>query len=234
LTREERTLFNWQQNHRINENEKVERQCSQCKEWKVEETNFYLRNKSKPENGYQAECKDCSEFRSLKRYKTHIEEHNESNRKLRKKPEYQQKERERLKKCRERGLQQDWRIRNPDKVAIYNRNRIEHKKHDITTSQWISCKEFFDNKCAYCGLPIEEHFRPYRGQLQKIDLHKEHVIFNGENDITNCVPSCQSCNSSKWEYQLDEWYNDSNPNYTIERYNKIKEWMEIECKKYII
>ncbi len=44
------------------------------------------------------------------------------------------------------------------------------KKHRLSKQEWKSCKEYFNNECAYCGLPIEEHFRKYAGKLQKIDF----------------------------------------------------------------
>ena len=107
------------------------------------------------------------------------------------------------------------------------------KKHRLSKQEWKSCKEYFNNECAYCGLPIEEHFRKYAGKLQKIDFHKEHVIDDGRDDIKNCIPSCQICNSSKRESSLNTWYNQENPNYTRERYLKIYNWIRYDCKKYI-
>jgi hypothetical protein len=42
------------------------------------------------------------------------------------------------------------------------------------------------------------------------------------------------CNSYKWEYSLDEWYNINNQNYTQEKYNKIIQWLTNDYKDYII
>ena len=67
--------------------------------------------------------------------------------------------------------------------------------HTLTTKQWITIKENWNLKCAYCGkeLPlVMEHFIP----LSK----------NGEFTINNIIPSCQSCNSSKGVKLFDLWY----------------------------
>jgi hypothetical protein len=108
----------------------------------------------------------------------------------------------------------------------------------MSKREWISCKSYFINEngawcCAYCGLPIEEHFKTYNGELKNVDFHKEHVIHNGADDLSNCIPSCQSCNCQKWEFQLEEWYNESNPNFTQERLNKIYKWLQFDYKLYI-
>jgi NAD-dependent DNA ligase len=57
------------------------------------------------------------------------------------------------------------------------------------------------------------------------DFHKEHVEHNGNNDITNCVPSCKSCNSSKHVSDLEEWYTPDNSIYCEQRLIKIKHWL---------
>ncbi|RNB59424.1 hypothetical protein EDM57_04590 [Brevibacillus gelatini] len=65
------------------------------------------------------------------------------------------------------------------------------------------------------------------------DLHKEHVIHDGRNDLKNCVPSCRSCNSEKNTRTLNDWYNKNNPKYTYERYFRIYQWMRYDCLKFI-
>jgi hypothetical protein len=66
-----------------------------------------------------------------------------------------------------------------------------------------------------------------------MDFHKEHVIHEGKDNLSNCVPACQSCNDKKWKFTLNEWYNSSNPVYTYERYHKIYLWLRYDYKKYI-
>lgn len=118
-----------------------------------------------------------------------------------------------------------WQKDNPEKVKDYNQKR-KHKKHKITLKEWNACKEYFNFECAYCGTSEEEHKKQHKQQL-----HKEHVIHEGRDDIKNCVPSCRSCNSKKHIYTLNNWYNSSNPDYTKERYLKICQWVRHDCKK---
>lgn len=66
----------------------------------------------------------------------------------------------------------------------------------ITLEQWNQCKLHFNNSCCYCG---KESNR----------LEKEHFIpisKGGKSDVTNILPSCKSCNSSKCDEDFGDWY----------------------------
>lgn len=59
-----------------------------------------------------------------------------------------------------------------------------------------------------------------------------------ENELDNCVPSCQSCNSSKAQYTLEEWYNPNNDRrggevFTQERLDKIIKWTTEDYKQSV-
>ncbi len=108
-----------------------------------------------------------------------------------------------------------------------------HKKHEITKNEWELCKEYFVYKCAYCGLPIEEHYNQYKGEIRLTDFHKEHVNHDGSNDLSNCIPSCKNCNSEKHTSTLEEWYNKENENFTEERLEKILNWLNNDYIKYL-
>ena len=121
-------------------------------------------------------------------------------------------------------------LENPNKISQYNKNRL-HKNHKINTKEWTSCKDYFKNEngewcCAYCGKLFKDHYRIYAGKLKKIDLHKEHVDDKGNNDLSNCVPACLNCNSSKHTYILEFWYNENHPNFTQARLDKINKWLD--------
>ena len=116
-------------------------------------------------------------------------------------------------------------LRGKEKYKIYGKKRYA-KKHEIYDIEWENCKKYFDYKCAYCGLPIEEHYFPYNNEMKLYDFHKEHVIDEGKNDLRNCIPSCSSCNTQKHTKSLNNWYNSINPNYTYERYYKIYLWLK--------
>ncbi|MGK4040872.1 HNH endonuclease signature motif containing protein [Heyndrickxia oleronia] len=139
--------------------------------------------------------------------------------------------RESGKKIRESGYQTEWQRKNKDKIKAYNQKR-QHKIHKINKDEWISCKRYFNNSCAYCGMSEEEH-----RELYKQDLHKDHVEHSGKNDLSNCVPACKSCNTSKHQKKLDEWYIPNNELwcsvFSQERLQKIQNWLESDYLKYI-
>lgn len=109
-----------------------------------------------------------------------------------------------------------------------NEKRIKEKKHEVSDLEWFYCRYYFNNSCAYCGISWEEHMTFY-----KQDLHKEHVVHDGRNDLKNCVPSCKSCNSEKHESTLNEWYNIHNPKYNRIRYLRIYQWLRWEVLKFV-
>ncbi|MFS0643778.1 HNH endonuclease [Siminovitchia sp. 179-K 8D1 HS] len=109
-----------------------------------------------------------------------------------------------------------------------------HKSHEISEEEWLLCKQYFNSSCAYCGLHEDDHYIIYAGAPKKTDLHKEHVDHDGSNKIDNCVPSCQTCNSKKWAFTLDEWYTEENEHYSEERLNKILRWTEKDHKLAIV
>ena len=199
--------------------------------------NYFYKNTKNKTDGFYPECKECSikktqinraenfEYRKQydqKRYKSNPQKFKDNDKKVQKaKPEY----------YRNKNIK--WRKEHPDKMKEYREKRLKHKKHNITKSEWIACKNYFDNKCAYCELPIEKHLILRNYKWQQYDLHKEHAIDDGKNDLRNCIPSCQSCNSSKNNQTLNQFYNPNNPNYTYERYHKIYMWIRYDYKKYI-
>jgi len=230
LNRQERKEWYYYEIHKIIDGI-VYRQCSQCNEWKIENEEFYLHNKSKPEKGYQSECKECSIKRSTKRQNEHIQEHNVYTlNRYHTIPRVKEIKKKAAEKARKAGKQKEWQQKNPDKVSQYSLFRRMHKNHNINKHEWQRCKEYFNNTCAYCGLPVEDHYNIYKGELRKEDLQKEHVDHFGENTIDNCVPSCKSCNCKKHTMELDEWYNQNNPIFSIERYQKIIQWKTEDYK----
>lgn len=127
-----------------------------------------------------------------------------------------------------KNIQSNWRKNNKSKIKEYQLKRYYQKGfHKISDNQWRNCKHYFDNLCCYCGIDIETHLK-----INKQDFHKDHIVNDGSNDITNCVPSCKSCNSSKRKMNFEDWYNSSLDFFTEERKNKILEWI-IFSKKLI-
>lgn len=66
---------------------------------------------------------------------------------------------------------------------------------EIGSNEWQKTLEKWDYECAYCG--------------GNTDIGKDHVVpvsKDGENNVINVVPACQSCNSSKNTRNVIEWY----------------------------
>lgn len=206
----------------------IEKTCFQCGKTKSVE-DFYSQNKTKTTGEkyvyYPPNCKECTIKNSHRWQQRNPEKHLASNRKFYKNNgELARKNsKERNARWRDGGGLRKWQKTNKDKLQVYKES---HRHHNISAEEWITCKEYFNNSCAYCGLPTDEHYIFRLGEKVKSDLHKEHVEHNGENDITNCVPSCKSCNSSKSTFSLEDWYIEENSNYCEDRLHKIYQWLE--------
>jgi hypothetical protein len=142
------------------------------------------------------------------------------------------------KKRRDNGKQKEWQRKNKDKLNEQFKDRQMNKEHKITTKEWENCKNYFNYRCAYCDLKIEEHYIVFRGKTQLGDFHRDHVDHNGSNDLSNCVPACKSCNTSKHNKVLKDWYKPNNELwctvYSYERLQKIYKWLNEDYKSYII
>lgn len=192
---------------------------------------FYKNNKNK-KDGLSPTCKKCDSKKSFKNQKDNWERTQQTKHKWHIK--HRQRVIDKCKKWREDNI--EWKQEyqslylksHPEKVAQYNEYRRNHKTHQITKTEWIACKEYFDNCCAYCNMPVEIHKEKFNQ-----DLHKEHVDSNGSNELDNCIPSCSSCNYHKWEYTIKEWYTPENPMFSEERLNKILAWINGDYKNFL-
>lgn len=211
--------------------------CSICEENKP--LNEYYSQVKKNKNNeqytyYQPYCKECAKKKSKKWMGENDEQYREKMKvrtiKRGQRPEKKIYQRNWAKEQRSSGYYKKWQNKNKDKVKNYNE---QHRNHDIDDSEWKDCKEYFYNECAYCGLHISEHFITYAGELKHTDFHREHVDYDGANDLSNCVPSCRDCNSSKWQYDFEEWYSPENETYDKYRYNKIIKWLKDDYKIYM-
>jgi hypothetical protein len=222
------------------------KKCNKCKN-EFPPTNEYFSNSKNSKDGLNYACKKCvakscrenyiknreKRLEQSKQYqKENPEKYKESQRKARSKnrDKYNQMVREWQKENREyaTAYQKEWQQNNPDKLKGYHE---QHRNHDISDIEWERCKEYFKNECVYCGLKEDEHFITYAGELKLTDFHKDHAYHDGENDISNCVPSCKKCNTSKWIYKLDDWYCRKNPIFVEERHNNIIQWLNSDWEK---
>lgn len=205
--------------------------CSRCNEWLRCSEEFYYKNKSNGIDGYNPYCKNCSKNQVQQWRKDNPEQALALMHKYHYSDRGKERKRIAKRKYRENGKQLDYQRNNRDKIKQYSENR-KHKNHDISIEEWENCKNYFSYRCAYCGLPIEEHFVMFRGKLVLFDFSKEHVEDNGANDLSNCIPSCKKCNSQKNTYKIDDWYNENNNKFSKERLSKIHKWLNEAYKMY--
>lgn len=245
MTREERSKINYDKTHKTI-NGVLYKKCSRHhinypneNEWFLCNTDNFYKWKQNKTDGLASGCKKCdtkeASIRQYKKYhsdtalkeyhREYFLEHQDYYRDVTRK--YQSKKKDIIKKN-----QKIWWQSNKDIIKQYNYNR-SHKNHRITNEEWKACKEYFNNSCAYCGLPAEKHYISYRVNIKQTDLHKEHVIYNGANDLSNCVPACRKCNSSKSNRQLENWYNENIPVYDAKKLDKIKQWINNDYKNFI-
>lgn len=209
------------------------KKCSICEKWFPMNEEYYYKNKKNNTDGFNPYCKRCT----IKKSTTRINANPEKVKEYRK--AYRQTEKQQTyiipfkKKQRESGYPKEYYEKNKDYFSNYNRERMANKTHDISNEEWLRCKEYFGNSCAYCGTHENEHYIIYAGKPKKTDLHKEHVDHEGSNKIDNCIPACQTCNSKKWKFSLEDWYNEKNESFTKEKYNKIIKWLNEDYKTYI-
>lgn len=200
--------------------------CNKCCEWvECNESNFY-KNKSNGVDGFHPYCKKCAINKTLE-----WEEKNPEKLKInRKRTDENRKEKHKLYRhiSKERGYQDWWRRNNSEKLKEYQRKRNKEKKHEINNEEWLSCKAYFEHKCAYCGITEKEH-----KSIHKQQLHKEHVKHGGSNKLDNCVPACKNCNSQKRDYEFLDWYNTNNPIFNQERIDKINKWLNKDYKLFM-
>ncbi|CAN7362413.1 HNH endonuclease [Paenibacillus sp. LjRoot56] len=103
-------------------------------------------------------------------------------------------------------------------VKVYGHKRRSLKRNsmvnDFTAKDWSKSLNHFNNECAYCGCTDKQ-------------IHQEHVVpisRGGSNTITNIIPACETCNTSKGSTLIEKWY-PKKPFYSKQRETKIYKWM---------
>ncbi|MDY8021161.1 HNH endonuclease [Paenibacillus polymyxa] len=213
------------------------KQCSICLKIKTSD-GFYYQKKNTKKKGesiyYHPECKECSKQRAMAWQKDNPEKFT-VNRKRYDRTENRKKLHYEYNRVRiENGKHREYIKNSPQKVRQYRKN---HRIHEITEEQWISCKNYFSNEyneweCAYCGFLYKDHTKRRLDKIFHQDLHKEHVDDKGANNLSNCIPSCQSCNSSKKQNEVISWYKGKSF-YNAERMKKIQKWLLEDHKKFL-
>jgi hypothetical protein len=202
--------------------------CPECEQEK-ELSEYHARVNKTGSISYSKLCKVCYNARALQWKKDNPEKHAANRVTFEAKPERIQYLKRNGVRQRTTGYSLEWQREHPDKCKSYTQ---KHRDHDITEKEWRSCLEVFENTCAYCGLPQEKHIVKRNGIYIIMNFHKEHVDDDGYNDLRNAIPSCQSCNSSKHQDNMEEWYRQQNF-FNEQRYNNIIWWITEGYKDYI-
>jgi hypothetical protein len=231
--------------------------CPDCNDWFPMDAEYFKVQPSK-KDGYSDKCIVCQEKYNHENYmknreaqiekskeyiRNNREKHNKANREAYQTNRWNFREtvRRSTQKRRDNGKYYYWLNNTEAGIASKNNQmkRNKEKKHVVYDIEWLNCKKYFANDygepcCAYCGLPINQHLIKYGGKIINGDFHKEHVVFNGKNDLSNCVPSCENCNNEKYDKTINEWYNINNPKFDRKKYLKIYKWIRWDYKKYIM
>lgn len=211
--------------------------CKICTENFPATTEYFYKNKSS-RDGLHPYCKPCSVKKSKQ---NQLEKHDEYKEYWRDRfntlyendPSIRERQKSNQRKRENKDeLYREWQQNNPDKLKGYANKRIT-KKHEISKNEWENCKNYFNYRCAYCDLPIEEHWVKYRGETFIGDFHRDHADDEGANDLSNCIPACKSCNGTKHDSKMLDWYISSNPIYSEDRVNKIHKWLDEGYKLYM-
>jgi len=90
----------------------------------------------------------------------------------------------------------------------------------LTEKEWQFVKEFFDNKCAFCG--CEDTGNPRTGIVPD---HLIPVVHHGETCLGNIVPSCQDCNDQRGKNNWRDYLRSEFGDEAQSRIDKIDEYL---------
>jgi 5-methylcytosine-specific restriction endonuclease McrA len=90
-----------------------------------------------------------------------------------------------------------WAKENPAKAAVITarrRARLSFAEGDYTAEEFATLCDRYGHRCFYCGRAVR--------------LTADHIVpltRGGSNYISNIIPACQPCNSSKGAKTLEEF-----------------------------
>ena len=220
--------------------------CSKCFEVLPENKKNFVSNKNR-KSGLESQCKGCRRDYKQKRK----EKDNSLYRKWRRKNEeeikeyeriyreqnkekiaeynflYYRENKEKIKKRYAKYYQQNkkryrkqhakYAKENPELFRRYRqerKHRIKSLKYTLTKSQWECTLKNFNHQCAYCG--------------STESLEQEHVIpvsRGGHYTPDNIIPACRSCNASKNNKIMQDWFT-QHENYSVERMANILKYVQ--------
>lgn len=168
---------------------KYQKQWKENKKEETKEQNKLYRESHKEERKqYLDKNKEALKEKGKQYRKTHYYKPNKETQKR-----YYEKNKEAIKE-----YSRKYREEHYDIYKMHRQKRKAKKKQlpsTLTAEQWNKCKQYFNNRCAYCGkeLPLEqEHF---------VALSR-----GGEYTHNNIIPACKGCNNNKRARTFEEWY----------------------------
>ncbi len=208
--------------------------CTKCGK-ELPATTEYFSSRKDSKDGMRDQCKECIKERE----KQYREENKEKVKEYWK--QYREENKEKIKKYKKQYREENKEKVKEYSKQYYEENKEYYKRYKkqynkehpevrtkakqkrralkfnlpstLTVDQWNETKEYFNNRCAYCGKEkslAQEHFVP----LSK----------GGEYTHNNIIPACRSCNSSKNNKDFFEWY-PQQPYYSKEREQKILDFL---------
>lgn len=150
----------------------------------------------------RSRCKQCETRKSVE---------NKAKNNYYSRPEVQQRRRQQSREYKKTKYNTDEEYRIAEIKRCHERRT--NLEGSYTIQEWLEVVQLFDCSCVYCG--------------SKHNLTVEHVIpiaLGGTNNISNIVPACASCNSSKQDRELISWYT-SKPFYDEARLNNILKYI---------
>lgn len=225
-------------------NERKRKVCGTCKSKLIATTEFYYRDSNK-KDGLRTNCIDC-----CKKYKRDNREKltkQQREARMRNHEQYLESARKRYWKNREKNLEWNkknyykhidrrkaynkkfyrenserikehvkrWAKENPKKVLAQSHLKRARKMRAIgkySEEEFFSLCDEFNWKCCYCDKELSK-------DTATVD-HAIPISKGGSNFIENILPACRSCNSSKNNKDLYEWFK-GNDFYDIERDKRI-------------
>lgn len=101
-----------------------------------------------------------------------------------------------------------------ERIVDTGQKKRHEGQSELTQEQWEMAKAYFRFHCAYCG--------------QEDELTKDHLDpLNNKGSLTvsNVVPACRSCNSSKKDHQWLAWFQ-KRKFYNRDRAKKITDYID--------
>lgn len=83
-----------------------------------------------------------------------------------------------------------------ERLADTGQKKRHNGEGELTEREWTIAIKYFDNKCCYCGEYMDEPTKDHILALKK----------GGQLSPDNIIPCCRTCNSSKNDRNLEEWY----------------------------